>query len=190
MKPVDQTIFVDPGGNCMSACLASLLELTLADVPNFSPKAKEPGAWHAAIQEWLETRGFEALFFPIEAGPVSRGERIGTWTFEARSHVPKAYYVLGGVTPRGGNHSVVARGTEIVFDPDPCFREGLATIDSGACLMPLDPAAVMPHGASKESMARLRTIINQQMERDLQKIQAVLAKAIEDDMLRITEQKR
>lgn len=31
MKPVDQTIFGKPGGNCLAACIATILELPLDD---------------------------------------------------------------------------------------------------------------------------------------------------------------
>ncbi len=35
MKPVDQTTFGHPGGNCFSACVASLLEMSVDQVPYF-----------------------------------------------------------------------------------------------------------------------------------------------------------
>lgn len=45
MKPVDQTTFGFPGGNCFSACIASLLEMPLDDVPYFMH-----GDWYDAFQ--------------------------------------------------------------------------------------------------------------------------------------------
>ena len=49
MKPVDQTILTAPGGNCFAACVASILELPLADVPNFCSEER----WWNALQIWL-----------------------------------------------------------------------------------------------------------------------------------------
>lgn len=35
MKPVNQTQFKPPDGDCLSACIASILELPLNKVPNY-----------------------------------------------------------------------------------------------------------------------------------------------------------
>lgn len=43
MKPIDQTTFGVPGGNCFSACVASLLELSIDDVPYFMGDCDEDG---------------------------------------------------------------------------------------------------------------------------------------------------
>ena len=49
MIPVYQDDFTFTTGNCFSACLASLLELPLADVPKFM--AEED--WFGAVNRWL-----------------------------------------------------------------------------------------------------------------------------------------
>ena len=60
MKPISQSI-KGKHGNCLQACLASLLELKLADVPNFpamkdDEKGKYP-VWWLEMQAWLRQRG-------------------------------------------------------------------------------------------------------------------------------------
>jgi hypothetical protein len=55
MKPVYQTIF-GPQGNCLSACLASLLEIDLGDVPDEVVRTT-PG-----LKAWLRSRDLEPKF--------------------------------------------------------------------------------------------------------------------------------
>ena len=67
MKPVDQTV-VDPViGNCWSACLASLLEISLEEVPHFAtaPDVWEDRqgrgvTWLTATLDWLNSKGLKA----------------------------------------------------------------------------------------------------------------------------------
>jgi len=119
MKPVDQTTFGVPGGNCFSACVASLLELPIEEVPYFM------GAddWCAAFAAWLSPRGFYPVSFNIST--------VGAWR-------PEGLFILGGQSPRG-SHAVVARGAVVVHDPHPS-RDGLLKVEDGTVLVPFDPA--------------------------------------------------
>jgi hypothetical protein len=61
MKPVMQNT-LGRRGNCMSACLASILEVPLATVPNFYELAGEGvGEWWAAVRAWLKPFGFGVI---------------------------------------------------------------------------------------------------------------------------------
>jgi hypothetical protein len=117
VRPVDQTTFGYPHGNCFSACVASLLHLAVDDVPWFLRHAD----WYGAFAEWLRPRGF----YPVNV-PWS-----GAWC-------PEGYYILGGRSPRHA-HAVVARGPDIVHDPHPS-RAGLVAREDCTMLVPLDPA--------------------------------------------------
>ncbi len=129
MRPVDQTVFTVPGGNCFSACVASVLEMPLDAVPYFMGDFKEePDAWWGRFTGWLEPLGFWPINF---ACPPD-----GDWH-------PKGFYILSAGSPRGEwDHSVVARGREIVHDPHPS-RAGLVRRDKqqATILVPLDPWA-------------------------------------------------
>lgn len=122
MIPADQTTFGFPGGNCFSACVASLLHLPLDDVPYFM----DGDGWYERFQSWLAPHGCYALAFNLDAG----------WT-------PAGLHILSGKSPRdlngGALHSVVARGKEIAHDPHPS-RAGLLSRDDVVILIPLDPA--------------------------------------------------
>ena len=124
MKPVDQTTFGSPGGNCFSACVASLLEIPIEEVPYFM----DGGAWFERFAEWLRPRGYWPLCF--------KSSRDG-WT-------PAGLHILSGKSPRelanpNALHSVVAHGGEIEHDPHPS-RAGILTRDDFVILVPIDPA--------------------------------------------------
>lgn len=120
MKP-DQTTFGHPGGNCFSACVASLLELPIDVVPYFM----EPKDWFSGFLDWLRPRGWWAFATTLVAG--------------GKAWYPDCYYIMGGKSPRG-DHAVVARGGEIVHDPHPS-RVGLVAREDAIILIPLDPGA-------------------------------------------------
>lgn len=114
VTPVDQTSFGDGAGgaepgNCFAACVASLLDLPIAAVPNFATEL----AWFQALAKWSWTRGlwpFRLLVSPhlIEATP------------------PSLCYIASGPGPRGFRHAVVMRDGALVHDPHPS-RAGLAS---------------------------------------------------------------
>jgi len=59
MEPVDQTTPT----NCFQACLASILELPIADVPDVMNAADlpTPSHWLWPLQDWLQTLGLGVL---------------------------------------------------------------------------------------------------------------------------------
>jgi hypothetical protein len=99
-------------GNCFAACVASILELPLAEVPNFCAAAAGTG-WWPGFQHWLGERGLYAIGVKLGAGrPAMSPAAFG---------VP---CILTGTSPRGDwRHSVVAftavGGFEFDHDPNP-----------------------------------------------------------------------
>lgn len=105
MRPVDQTMFghtpPHDAGNCLQACIASLLELPLDDVPHF---VADGDGWWSALLDWLRCRGF--------------------WVAETVDPSPGLGFA-GGKSPRGDwGHAVVTDGPDIAHDPHPS-RAGL-----------------------------------------------------------------
>jgi hypothetical protein len=124
VRPVDQTTFGHPGGNCFSACVASLLGIPVACVPYFMGEPGEPGhVWAERLAAWLAPRGLYAMHFEF---PPDRPWKL--W--------PKGYYILGGQSPRGA-HAVVALDGAVVHDPHPS-REGIRDADAVCVILPLD----------------------------------------------------
>lgn len=120
MRPVDQTTFGYPNGNCFPACLASLLHLSIEDVPHFGDDD-----WFDRFAAWLRPRGLYPVCVPKQ----------DDWR-------PAGFHILSGRSPRGDfMHAVVAFGAEIVHDPHPS-RAGILTREDTIHLVPLDPSTV------------------------------------------------
>jgi hypothetical protein len=140
MKPVDQTL-TGEAGNCFSACLASLLELPVEQVPNFGVDGLPPfGVTEAEhllwsrrffenVNAWLAPLGFS--YFEV-ATPEALPEIL--W-----AAVPSGFWIAVGPGGRETtNHAVVMQGREIVHDPHPS-RAGLLEARGIGVLVPLDP---------------------------------------------------
>ena len=115
MNKVFQDNTQDGSGNCMSACVASLLDLTIEEVPNFR-LAEDP--WNA-LQEWLAEMGLCAI--QVQAVP-------DLFRF------PDIHFIVSGKSPRrNGLHAIVAKnqGGEMipVHDPFPGGDCSLRTIE-------------------------------------------------------------
>lgn len=102
MRPVDQTTYGPNNGNCFSACLASILEIPLEEIPLFL------GARWNGFLPWLAGRGLSASLYPSGV------------------YVPPGYSIAGGRSLRfaGRNHACVARDGVVVHDPH-FSRDGL-----------------------------------------------------------------
>ena len=108
MKPVDQTSFGKPHGNCLQACIASVLELELDDVPNFMERRGD--LWQEAVKDFLAR--FDLDFIDIAV--------------QSEVYVPSGFHLIAGESQRGLFHSVVGLNGRLVHDPHPS-RAGLQT---------------------------------------------------------------
>ena len=125
MKPVDQTIFggyvegqTHPVGNCFQACIASLLNMDLDQVPHFVDQMVrlKLGRDTAQLNKWLD----KYLLCYVEV--YARHNPI-------ELDVPDdVYYLASGPGPRGHRHAVIYRAGALAHDPHPS-REGLLSVD-------------------------------------------------------------
>lgn len=119
MIPVDQTLFGDKrpecpeGGNCFAACVASLFELPLADVPHFCSGE----SWWQRYTDWCVARDVFPVFL-----------RVGHELSHGRA--PAGYTLVGGPSPRNPKvlHACVALDGVIVHDPHADDRRGVLEI--------------------------------------------------------------
>jgi len=102
VRPVDQTKYGRHDGNCFSACLASILELSIDEVPLFL------GPYWDDFLPWLAER------------------RLAASLYRRNDYIPPGYSIAGGVSKRFGDrmHACVAYAGVVVHDPHPS-REGL-----------------------------------------------------------------
>jgi hypothetical protein len=117
--PVSQITFVAPGvrGDCFRACIASILELSIEDVPHFVAIKHD---WWGETQKWLHGRGLSGLWLGLDPERMA----FANWA-------DPLYCILSGPSPRGEfQHSVVGQVDEggwsfkTVHDPHPS-KDGL-----------------------------------------------------------------
>src|SRR5687767_15098279 len=111
MIPVLQDTFYDEStpegrtrGNCWSACVASIVEVPLAEVPNFVQLDDEGGDhWWDATMWWLDERGLVMKQHTVQEID------------------PNEYYIVCGISYRieNGGHAVVYKGWNLAHDPYP-----------------------------------------------------------------------
>jgi len=145
MTPVDQSIFEDGKGNCLSACVASLLDLPLSEVPNFAEMD-----YFAGLESWLAERQIRSF----------------TVRFAEPTHCSMAYFgysphllLVWGGSPRCDasgkrkQHAAIGRGNgygiEVVHDPHPS-RDGLVNICGLMVLMSNTLPSGIPDAADNQ----------------------------------------
>lgn len=122
MKPIDQTKFGSPDGNCFAAAIASVLEVKLEDIPDFDGLHQVIG-----INQWLKQFGLQFVWVPW-----------ATHTGHAKS-----FMLASGVSPRGLKHSVVCSNSgDIVHDPHPS-RDGIAEPEMCGIFLSVAPESII-----------------------------------------------
>lgn len=119
MTPQKQLIQGDPQrravGDCFRACLASILDTPILEVPHFfeglAPGEEVPSDREAALHGWLAERGLTLILLPVWA------EETDTVLDLIGDAHPHLHYLLSGLTIKGVSHCVVAKGREVVHDP-------------------------------------------------------------------------
>ena len=102
-KPVMQTVF-GSRGNCMSACLASLLGLPIGQVPNFFDKSESDDHWWELVREWLKEHGLGVITINYSQELM---EKIG------------GVHIVAGLSARDVNHAVLYKDGKLFHDPHP-----------------------------------------------------------------------
>jgi hypothetical protein len=127
---IDQTLFEEGRGNCLPACLATLLELPLSQVPNFCYGDPPEEAWYPRFAAWLFARGRAPYSLSFE--DTEALDRHLEW---ARLYGSKTPWLAGGMTPLG-RHFCVYLGAHLFHDPNPyAGRTGLAVIQDATFLL-------------------------------------------------------
>lgn len=105
-------------GNCQSACIAMMLNLDIAEVPNFWAGSASDEDWRSAMASWLEARGLQLI-------------TIMRWPI-------RGFYIAGGVSPRDPNtgHAVIYKDGELWHDPHPDGL-GLAAWETSDLILPV-----------------------------------------------------
>ncbi len=125
MIPIFQTV-QGKHGNCFSACLASLFECGIEEVPNFYDIAGDDDAlWWGAVRDWLRVKGFGIMTLELKDSSF-----VGMF---------EGWFIVCGKSSRGLDHATLWHGGEMKHDPHPT-NEGIAIPDCVDLIYPLDPA--------------------------------------------------
>lgn len=134
MKPVHQTVLGFPNGNCFAACIASLLEFPIEEVPIQSGGED----WLDQTQAFLKTKGLFYLEVRIDvAVKYPLYELFDVWA------------IFYGASPRGDwKHAVVGKLDmqggfpifKMVHDPHPSSKFVAGDVQGIGFLVPINPA--------------------------------------------------
>ncbi len=109
MIPIDQIIFDPKYGDCMRACVASILEVPIESIPNFMEDG--PDRFEKAIRDWTKEQDFLLVDTICEKA--------------VESVFPDCYMIAMGKSPNiDGNHAVVYYNGKMVHDPSP-YKKGI-----------------------------------------------------------------
>lgn len=121
MIPVYQTINDEFCGDCFSACVASILEQSLHEVPNF---AAVSALFDQNLSKYLRARGF--FYLSVKSDGFDGRDKLG-------------YHIIIGDTSSGILHCCVGNRDQIIHDPSPRGR-GLDIIHEIGLIIPEDPS--------------------------------------------------
>jgi hypothetical protein len=129
MRPQKQANRHRPGegiyGDCHRTCVAMLLDLDKEQVPNWGAAYPDDGAKFKEVSEaWLRAYGYATFSVAF----ASSWDDVGQYMLKVN---PGVYYILGGQSRTGVNHSVVAVNNLIAFDPSLNDSGIIAPCDDG-----------------------------------------------------------
>ena len=116
MKPVHCRVRHDTdagtSGDCIRACVASLLDREPETVPHFADGVTDGRVAYAHVTEWLVSEGYAPFLIHYD-GSIPLTEILSI----TGQNSPHAYYMLFGGLQGGGDHVVICRGGEVFHDP-------------------------------------------------------------------------
>lgn len=132
MIPLMQTDLSFNTGNCGEACIASILEISLSDVPQLhdSDNPQDGNIYCKNLRSFLDQFGLSFIDLAMSEG-----------------HDPKDFFkdcwvIATGLSPRATekwhNHAVVWRNGKIIHDPHPS-GDGLVDIDTYGVFIEKNP---------------------------------------------------
>lgn len=103
-------------GNCMQACIASLLNLPMSVVPHFHVDGCDAPTFWERVETFVTRQGFVLMY----------------------GHAYDCMVIHSGPTLRGTKHCVIGLGDKVVHDPHES-NLGLKEITHTFYLVPVDP---------------------------------------------------
>lgn len=125
-----QTIFLNKDvpsvrGNCLQACIASLLELPIEEVPHFVQDETD----HDNHDDWYWLKKVQEFLKPLGKRLVP-SQPVGNFA--------ETYQLIVGQSPRNVGHGVIYQNGKLVHDPHPS-NQGLALITNAYQIVEVKP---------------------------------------------------
>jgi hypothetical protein len=129
MKCVDQIIFEDKKGDCLRACLASILEFDIEYIPNFWEQTEDTHEFWNLLNEWTtENIGYKCIPIFLE---------------DAFDDILKDVLCIAiGRTGRGNEEHAVVWCNKLIFDPHPERKGLVGDPDTYVILIPITPKKI------------------------------------------------
>ena len=127
MKPALQTIFDDTLGDCFRACVASIFEFPIKEMPNFWEQTQDVDEFWQLNDAWMSK---------------NKGYRLLNCVFgnEHKHLIDDVLCIVCAKSPRGDtDHAVVWRSGKIVHDPHPSGAGLAEDPDTFTIFVPIDP---------------------------------------------------
>lgn len=129
MIKCDQTVLSDPirgiRGNCFCACIASLLEMHLHEIPEFQNMGTR---WYNPFRDFLIRSGYELIGTYYFSRPKFSWANLLEY-----SPGVDGFFIVNGQSPRTGinttGHSVIYKECVLVHDPHPSRKGLVSNID-------------------------------------------------------------
>jgi hypothetical protein len=112
MIPVFQTNTSPIDGNCFQACVASIFELSLDEVPHFCKKV-EGDQWWYDFRDWLSDKNYSCANEKISE---ENGKEWLDWLNAIDC------YGIGSIKSGNLYHAVVVKGSKIIHNPWPSYN--------------------------------------------------------------------
>lgn len=140
MIEVYQTRFGEPGGNCLQACIASIMHRELHDVPDFV-NVEPYSHWYSRFCAWLYPQGLGAAYTvtsPLGLNAAIPGHCIlgvktpGNKESKIEAHdYTWAHAVVGEVVLDDSPGAEVGKvDFSVIFDPHPDSQEIIEILDA------------------------------------------------------------
>ena len=120
-------------GNCFAACVASLMELPIEEVPNVEVLFHiEGGYWSEVMMTFLTSKGYELYTddrFKCFHQDFEDKNFGGKDNYEGTiNELKDQYYLVSGQSVRGVYHICIFKNGKLIHDPHPT-REGLKSME-------------------------------------------------------------
>ena len=99
-------------GDCLRACVASIIELPIENVPHFALHQN----WLRLLQSWaFDTHNVHVVYLSLLPKSTPYTDEFTLW-------------IASGISRRGTRHAVVYKGNRMIWDPHP-DKTGLVEVD-------------------------------------------------------------